>query len=121
MQWLQIAGAGLWPLVWHFGLAGVLITGCAAGIYFAPTIKSKLWFVAIGGFILLFSIGVATGVSLGENRVRSQWNTALESEAENGEQARTDAVDAVGPVSADRGVFQNDKFNRDGGKQRTKQ
>jgi hypothetical protein len=118
-DWLQVSVAGLWPLVWHFGVAGGLILLCAAGVYFAPTIKSKLWFVAIGGIVAVFSIAVAIGVKLGENHVRSQWNTALEQEAQNGETAHTDAVDTVGPVSADRSLFQNDRFNRDRGKQRS--
>jgi hypothetical protein len=117
-DWLQISVAGLWPIVWHFGVAGGLVLLCAAGVYFAPTLKRKLWFVAIGGIIAVFSIAVAIGVSLGEKHVRSQWNTALEKEAENGETARTDAVDSIGPLSADRGVFRGDPFNRDGGQQR---
>jgi hypothetical protein len=117
MQWLYTLGAGLWPLVWHFGLAGLMIAGCAAGVYFAPTIKSKLWFVAIGAIIITFSIAVAIGVTLGENRVRSQWNAALANETENGEQARTDAVDTVGPVSASRELLRSDPFNRNRGEQ----
>jgi hypothetical protein len=95
MQWLQIASVGLWPLVWHFGLAGLLLLGCAAGAVYAPTIKSKLWFVAIGAIIATFSVAVAIGVTLGEKRVRAQWDAANTAAIERGNQAHDNAVRTV--------------------------
>lgn len=95
LDFLHVSFAGLWPLVWHFGLAGLLLAVCGAGVYFAPTIKSKLWFVAIGAIIATFSVAVAIGASLGEKRVRAQWDAANTAAIERGNQAHDNAVRTV--------------------------
>lgn len=94
-DWLQISVAGLWSIVWHFGVAGGLVLLCGAGVYFAPTLKSKLWFVAIGGIIAVFSIAVAIGVSLGEKHVRAQWDAANAASLKEVKTARASAVRTV--------------------------
>jgi hypothetical protein len=91
-DWLHVSTAGLWPLVWHFGVAGGLVLACAAGVYFAPTLKSKLWFVAIAAIIAVFSIAVATGVSLGEKRIKSQWDAAKVVTVDRTKKARVGAI-----------------------------
>lgn len=45
---------------------------------------------------------------------QAEWNAALAREAAQGEQARNDAVDSVGPMPAERGMFRGDPYNRDG-------
>lgn len=94
-DFLHVSFAGLWPLVWHFGLAGILIAVCGAGVYFAPTIKSKLWFVAIGAIIGGGALLILAGVTLGEKRVRAQWDAANAAAIERGNQAHDNAVRTV--------------------------
>lgn len=56
---LQFAFAGLWPMVWHFGLGGVIIGGCLALAWFTPAWlplprKDLVYIAAIVGTALVF-------------------------------------------------------------------
>lgn len=54
--------AGLWPMLWHFGIGGVLVAGALAGAWFLPMFRRDfLWAAAIVVFALVFeSIGIHT-------------------------------------------------------------
>ena len=41
---LKYQFAGIWPLLWHFGLGGVIVIGLLAAAYFSPVFKKDfLW------------------------------------------------------------------------------
>lgn len=71
---LKIAFAGLWPLIWHFGIiAGIGILALAFA-WFSPVFKKTALWVALSCLIIGFT--AATYVRLGEQRVRAQWDAA---------------------------------------------
>lgn len=82
--------AGLWALVWHFGLGGALVIGCLAAAYFSPIFKKEfLWAAAV---IVAVIISTAIGVNLGEKRVQAQWDIARANALAVGKKARVDGV-----------------------------
>lgn len=107
--WLQIYAAGLWTLVWHYGI-GVGVFICAlAFAWFSPVFKKTALWVALGSLIITVSYGI--GVSNGSARVQAQWDAAAAASIETSEKARTDAerdqsFDTPASVS-------NDIYNRD--------
>lgn len=95
---LKYQFAGLWPLLWHFGLGGVVIIACIALYIFTPAFLSAifpniqrtlLWIAAIVAAIM---ISTAIGVSLGERRIQAQWDQAKANAVDNGKKARAGAV-----------------------------
>lgn len=47
--------AGLWPMIGHFGIGGVLVAGALAGAWFLPPFrKDFLWAAAVVVFALFF-------------------------------------------------------------------
>ncbi len=109
MDWLQIATAGLWPLVWKFGLGGAIIVGLLAAAWFSPIWKTHfLWGAALVGAIMItFSIGVKDGSA----RVQAQWDAAV---AASIEQSKTARSDAERDVSRDApSIVSDDIYNRD--------
>lgn len=82
--------AGLWALLWHFGLGAVLAAGCLAAAYFSPVFKKDfLWAAAV---IVAIMISTAIGVTLGEKRVQAQWDVARANTLADTKKARADAV-----------------------------
>lgn len=119
MAFLKYQFAGLWPLLWHFGLGGVIVIGCGVLYAFTPAPlatlfpnirKTLLWVASITVAIM---ISTAIGVSLGEKRIQAQWSAALIAEVDAGEADRAAAVAAVPADTTDRSVFRDDPFNRD--------
>jgi len=69
---VQHAFAGLWSLVWHFGIAiGVTIL-CGVGVYFAPTLKLKVCFGVVGAICLALFVGEIIGVKISAARCTAQ-------------------------------------------------
>lgn len=66
--------AGLWALVWHFGLGGALVVGCLAAAYFSPVFKKHFLWAAV--CIVAIMVSTAIGVNLGEKRIQAQWDQA---------------------------------------------
>lgn len=89
-SYLAYQFAGLWPLVWHFGLAGILISGFLAAAYFSPIFKKDFIWAAV--VVAVFSVAVSIGVSLGEKRIQAQWDEARASTIEDAKKARAGAV-----------------------------
>lgn len=111
IDWIQYQAAGLWTLVWHYGI-GVGVCICAlAWAWFMPVFKKTALWVALGSLIVTTSYGI--GVSNGSARVKAQWDAALAAEIERGKKARADAESVVRPERPDSGVLRDDPRNRD--------
>ena len=62
--------AGLWTLIWHFGVGiGVIILLCV-GAYFAPTVRLKATCIALAVGVLV--IGEGIGVRMERSHVAAQ-------------------------------------------------
>lgn len=62
--------AGLWSLVWHFGIGiGVIILLCAAA-YFSPL--GKKWFIIAAVVVAAFVAGEGFGVNLEKRHTDAQ-------------------------------------------------
>lgn len=89
IDWIHIAAAGLWPLVWKFGIGGAIIIGLFAAAWFSPVWKAHfLWGAALVGAIM---IAFSTGVKDGSARVQAQWDAAVQAALNTSNQARSDA------------------------------
>lgn len=112
MMFLKYQFAGIWPLLWHFGLGGVLVIGCLAAAYFSPVFKKDfLWAAAL---IVVIIISTAIGVTLGERRIKSQWDQATANAVQNAQEARAGAVRDVARKPNHWLPNKSDRFNRDG-------
>lgn len=107
--WLQVQAAGLWTLVWHYGI-GVGVCICAlAWAWFMPVFKKTALWVAVGSIIITISYGV--GVSNGMARVQAKWDAALAASISQSEKARSDAERDVVRDTPDE--LRLDRYNRD--------
>lgn len=114
-DWLQSA--------WHFVASpssipvavGIAATAVAVllpkQLDFITDLRKWAIVVAVGAFSMTGLL--AHGYSNGLAEKQRQWDNALAAETIAGDTARSDAVDAVGPVPADRRMFDNDPWNRD--------
>lgn len=115
----------IWSLaqsVWHylFGWAGVdMLIGfaCVAIAVLEPPIIAALvpdlrkWMIA-GAVIAFTCMGcIAYGYKNGSDEKQRQWDAALAREFNVGEKARASAERSI-PDTADRWVFNDDRFNR---------
>lgn len=98
IAYLKYQFAGLWPLLWHFGIGGVVVIACVALYIFTPAFLSRifpniqrtlLWVAAI---VVAVMVSTAIGVSLGEQRIQAQWDQAKSNTLKVGKKARADAV-----------------------------
>jgi hypothetical protein len=88
-DWLEYQAAGLWTLVWHYGI-GVGVCICAlAWAWFVPIFKKTALWVALGSLIITLSYGI--GVSNGSARTQAQWDAAVQSTLAANKQALSDA------------------------------
>ncbi len=90
--------AGLWALVWHFGLGGVLVIGCLAAAYFSPVFKKE--FIWAAALIAAVMVAVGVGVNLGEKRIQAQWDQAKQNSLSVGKKARVNGVRDAARTSA---------------------
>lgn len=93
MMFLKYQFAGIWPLLWHFGLGGILVLGCLAAAYFSPVFKKDFLWAAV--VITVIIISTAIGVTIGERRINAQWEVARANAVEVGNKARASAVRSV--------------------------
>ena len=56
--------AGLWLLIWHFGIGIGIIILLGIGTYFAPTIKLKAVCIACAVGVAAFVVGEGVGVRI---------------------------------------------------------
>ena len=99
--WLHIAAAGLWPLLWKFGLTGLLIAGLLAAYIFMPVGVATMFpnlrkFLPWAAGVLAVSlVSYAVGVADEHNRAVEQNRLAVQQAIDVGTQARDEAVDQV--------------------------
>lgn len=86
---LEYAFAGIWPLLWHYGLAGFLIICALAWAWFMPVFKKTALWVALG--VLIGTVCYGIGVNNGEYRVQSKWDAAERATAQRGDRIREKA------------------------------
>jgi hypothetical protein len=89
-NWFAYELAGLWPLIWHFGIGGVLLLICGVGWYFSPVHKVDFIWAAV--VIIVVMVSTSIGVSLGEKRIRAQWSAAEFATLSGAKEARAGAV-----------------------------
>jgi hypothetical protein len=94
---LKYQFAGLWPLLWHFGLGGVIVICCVALYIFTPAFLSRifpniqktlLWVAAI---VIAIMVSIGIGVHLGEQRIQAQWDQSKKNTVKRGKDARAGA------------------------------
>jgi hypothetical protein len=119
--------------VWHFlfGWAGVdMLIGFAAvavAVFETWIINSipapfnrlipdlRKWAICVAVVAFTLMGAIAHGYKNGFDECKRQWDAALVKETDNGEAARSKAVDSVGPVPASRELLRSDPFNRNRG------
>ncbi len=98
MMFLKYQFAGLWPLLWHFGLGGIIVLSCVALYAFTPVWLSAVFpnirkiLIWVASVTIAVMVSVAIGVTIGERRIQAQWDVAKENALAVGAKARTDAV-----------------------------
>jgi len=119
MFWIQ----SLWHFVFGWPSVAVLVgVACTALAVLEPPIIATIipdlrkWAIAVAVVAFTFTGIAGKYYNDGLNEKKRQWDEAISREAGNGEAARDDAVRAIGPVPADRSVFQHDRHNRNRGK-----
>lgn len=112
--------AGLWPLVWHFGIGGVIVLACGLLYAFTPVWLSTffpniqkilLWVATI---VVTIMISTAIGVTLGEKRIQAQWDVARTNAAQVGKDARAAGVRDAARKPRRWMPNKPDRYNRDG-------
>jgi hypothetical protein len=118
--YLSYKFAGLWPLLWHFGLGGVIVIACVALYIFTPAFLSRifpniqktlLWVAAI---VIAIMVSIGIGVHLGEQRIQAQWDQARANAVENGKKARAGAIRDVARKPSRWLPAHKDIYDRDG-------
>lgn len=89
-NWFVFQLTGLWPLIWHFGLGGVLLIICGLGWYFSPIHKVDFIYGAV--IVIVVMVSTSIGVSLGEKRVHAQWKAASDQTFQGAQAARAGAL-----------------------------
>lgn len=89
-HWIELQVAGLWPLIWHFGIGGVMLIACAAGWYFSPIHRVDFIWGAV--VVIVVMVSTSVGVRLGEKRKQSQWDATRAATLESAQDARAGAV-----------------------------
>jgi len=64
--------AGLWTLIWHFGVGIGIIILLGVGAYFAPTVKLKALCLALAGIVAALVIGEGIGVNMEKSHTDAQ-------------------------------------------------
>jgi hypothetical protein len=116
--WLQ----SLWGFLWGWASIDMLIGVAAVAIaVLEPKFMDRItdlrkWAICTAVVAFTLAGAIAHGYKNGIDEKQRQWDNALVKEATEGETARTDAVDSVGPVPASRELLRSDPFNRNRGK-----
>lgn len=98
MAFLKYQFAGLWPLLWHFGLGGIIVLACVTLYAFTPAWLSRFFpnirkiLIWVASITVAVMVSVAVGVTLGERRIQAQWDQARANSLDVGKKAHIDAV-----------------------------
>lgn len=114
--WLQSFVAFLWSWATVDIVVGIAATAVAVLLppwlsFFIPDLRK--WAIATAVVAFTLTGTIAYGFKNGIDEKQRQWDAALVREGIKGEKDRTDAERSVGPLTADRSVFDNDPDNRD--------
>lgn len=90
IDWLNIATAGIGPLVVAYGISTALIIGCLVAAYFSPILKKDFIWAAV--VLAAINITFTVGVHQGEKRVQAQWDAARTVTTNKTKAARAGAV-----------------------------
>ena len=75
---VEHAFAGLWDLIWHFGVGIGLVILFGLGVWFAPSIKLK----ALCAFAAAITVAILVGETVGVNMEKAH-NIAQQAETNN--------------------------------------
>ena len=64
--------AGLWSMIWHFGVGIGLVILLLAAAYFAPSVKVKILCAVIAAFVVAILVGETIGVQMEKTHVAAQ-------------------------------------------------
>lgn len=96
---LEFFKTGLWPLIWHYSLAAIIVGGCLAYVILTParlTPTLKKWLLGLAGIVTYGTVMYGVGVNNGEGTIRAEWTKALQNEINNGTQDRKGADAYIG-------------------------
>ena len=64
--------AGLWTMIWHFGVGIGVVILLLAGAYFIPVVKAKIALIGLAIFVVAFLVGEGFGIKLEKSHVMAQ-------------------------------------------------
>lgn len=105
-SWFQTAIAGIWPLIWTFGLGGLVCAGLVAAYFFMPRPVSLMfpnlqkWLLPAAGCVALSIVSYAVGVADDHNRNVAQEIRATETAYADARQAASAAEATVAKRAA---------------------
>lgn len=104
---------GLWPLVWHFGLGGGIVSLALAVAWFFPLLRKTALEVAA---VVSVALGCyAVGVKNGEGHVQARWDAAEQSSVKAADKAWLDAARIVNSGNKSGWLWNSkDRFDRAG-------
>jgi hypothetical protein len=120
---LHVATVGLWPLVWHYSAATIVVAACLAVFIFSAALAAEVpliqpflgvirrWALVVAVIVAAGTFCYAVGVSNGESHIQAKWDAAEAAAVKKGTAARKDAVRAVDKLPA--GRVRNDPYDRD--------
>lgn len=61
---IEHAFAGLWTLIWHFGVGIGIVILLGIGAWFAPSLKLKALCIGAAAFVIALLVGEGIGVNM---------------------------------------------------------
>lgn len=109
----------IWGFIASSASLGVIIGSIATAV--AVLLPKQLdfitdlrkWAVVVAVIAFGYTAVLGKGYNNGLQVKQSEWNAAIQVEADKGEKAHDDAASSVPAVSADRSVYVGDPWNRD--------
>lgn len=121
---LHIATAGLWPLIWHYSVAAIVVGGCLALWIFSAALAAEVpliqpflgvirrWALTAAAIVAGATFIYAIGVSNGESHIQAKWDAANAAVVAKGKAARKGAIADVRKLPP--GSVRNDIYDLDG-------
>lgn len=106
LSWITIGLTGLWPLVWKFGVSGLVCAGLVAAYFLMPAPVAVMfpnlrkWLLPAAGCVALSIVSYAVGVADDHNRNVAQEIRATETAYADARQAASAAEATVAKRAA---------------------